>query len=88
MNRSVKEVNGSVLLVSQFTLYGDARKGRRPGFTEAAAPDRANALYQNATERLRAEGLEVQTGVFGAEMVVALENDGPVTLLLDSSRAF
>jgi D-tyrosyl-tRNA(Tyr) deacylase len=88
MNLSVKEVKGSVLLISQFTLYGDARKGRRPSFTEAAPPDRANGLYQKAVERLTAEGLEVQTGRFGAEMVVALENDGPVTLLLDSSRTF
>ena len=88
MNRSVKEVEGGVLLVSQFTLYGDARKGRRPGFTEAAPPTLADPLYHRVAEIVRAGGVPVETGRFGAHMVVALENDGPVTLLLESRRLF
>jgi D-tyrosyl-tRNA(Tyr) deacylase len=84
MNRSVKEIGGAVLLVSQFTLYGDCRKGRRPSFVEAAAPEEARGLYENFTARLRAEGLHVETGIFQAEMQVHLANDGPVTLVLDS----
>jgi D-tyrosyl-tRNA(Tyr) deacylase len=86
LNRSVTDCGGAVLLVSQFTLYGDCRKGRRPSFTRAAAPQEAERLYQAVAQRLRATGLEVQTGRFGAEMAVSLVNDGPVTLLIDSER--
>ena len=88
MNRSVLETGGAVLVVSQFTLYGDARKGRRPGYSEAAAPDDANRLYERFVALVRESGLRVETGVFQAMMDVALVNQGPVTLLLDSSRAF
>ncbi len=88
MNRSVLETGGAVLVVSQFTLYGDARRGRRPGFSSAALPEEANRLYQHFVARLKESGLEVQQGVFRAMMDVSLVNRGPVTLLLDSTRAF
>ena len=88
MNRSVKEVGGSILVVSQFTLLGDCRKGRRPGFTEAATPELADALYEAYVDVLRNRGLTVATGVFQADMQVALVNDGPVTLMLDSRKQF
>jgi D-tyrosyl-tRNA(Tyr) deacylase len=88
MNLSVEEVGGGILVVSQFTLLGDCRKGRRPGFTEAAAPQLADALYEAYVDALRNRGLTVATGVFQAEMQVALINDGPVTLLLDSRKQF
>lgn len=88
MNRSVIEAGGCVLVVSQFTLYGDCRKGRRPGFSAAAPPELAKALYLKYVERLRQQGLTVATGTFQAEMAVELVNDGPVTLLLDSDREF
>lgn len=89
MNRSVQDLPGAgVLAVSQFTLFGDCRKGRRPSFTAAMAPDAARALFDRTVERLRALGLPVGTGVFGAHMDVALVNDGPVTLLLDTRRLF
>jgi D-tyrosyl-tRNA(Tyr) deacylase len=88
MNRSLLDVGGALLLVSQFTLYGDCRKGRRPSFASALAPDRAEELYDLLVKLARAEGLEVATGRFGAMMDVALVNDGPVTLLLDSQRRF
>ncbi|MHC4591677.1 MAG: D-aminoacyl-tRNA deacylase [Planctomycetota bacterium] len=88
LNRSVVDIEGSVLLVSQFTLYGDCRKGRRPSFTRAAAPEEAEKLYELVAQRLRARGLEVQTGSFRQEMSVALVNDGPVTLLVDSEKTF
>jgi D-tyrosyl-tRNA(Tyr) deacylase len=88
MNRSVKEVGGSILVVSQFTLLGDCRKGRRPGFTEAATPELADALYEAYVDVLRNRGLAVATGVFQADMQVALVNDGPVTLMLDSRKQF
>jgi D-tyrosyl-tRNA(Tyr) deacylase len=84
MNLSVLETGGAVLLVSQFTLLADCRRGRRPSFTEAAPPDEGRALCERFAGLLRGEGLPVRTGEFGAHMVVALENDGPVTLVLDS----
>lgn len=84
MNRSVAEVGGSLLVVSQFTLHGDCRKGRRPSFLAAAAPDLAVPLYEAFVNALRSVGLPVQTGRFGAMMQVELVNDGPVTLILDS----
>ena len=88
MNRSVIEAGGSVLVVSQFTLYGDCRKGRRPGFSAAAPPDLANRLYLYYVEQLRQLGLTVATGIFQAEMSVELINAGPVTMLLDSGKDF
>lgn len=88
MNRSVEDIGGRILVVSQFTLLGDCRKGRRPGFTEAAPPELADRLYGEYVAVLRATGLEVATGVFRAEMQVHLVNDGPVTLLLDSRKTF
>jgi D-tyrosyl-tRNA(Tyr) deacylase len=88
MNRSVEDISGAVLLVSQFTLYGDARGGRRPSFIQAAPPDTAKALYEDAVRELRGAGLLVETGVFQADMQVELINDGPITLLLDSSKQF
>jgi len=88
MNLSVIETGGSVLVVSQFTLYGDCRKGRRPGFSAAAPPERADRLYQHYVAVLRELGLTVATGVFQAEMQVELVNDGPVTMLLDSGKEF
>ena len=84
-NRALADVDGAVLVVSQFTLYGDARKGRRPSFTEAARPEQAEPLCDRFVELLRAEGIAVETGVFGAMMAVSLVNDGPVTLLLDTA---
>ena len=86
LNLSVAEVGGSVLVVSQFTLYGDCRKGRRPSFTGAARPEEADRLYQVFVARLREQGLPVATGIFRERMQVALVNDGPVTLLLDTNR--
>lgn len=83
MNRSLAEVNGAVLVVSQFTLYGDTEKGRRPSFVRAARPETAIPLYEAFIRALRERGLEVATGSFGAMMRVSIENDGPVTLLLE-----
>ena len=88
LNRAVDEAGGAVLLVSQFTLYGDCRKGRRPSFDAAAPPDVARALYEDVARRLRGRGLRVETGEFQALMQVELVNDGPVTVLLDSRRGF
>ncbi len=88
MNRDVREAGGSLLVVSQFTLMADCRSGRRPGFTEAAEPTTAERLYLRFVEEVRASGLPVATGRFRAEMQVELVNDGPVTLLLDSRKAF
>ena len=88
MNRSVLDVNGSILCVSQFTLLGDARGQNRPGFTLAEAPERANDLYQNVCAHIRALGVPVETGVFRADMQVTLCDDGPVTILLDSEKLF
>ena len=88
MDRSVVDVGGSVLVVSQFTLYGDIRKGRRPAFDAAAAPDIARTLYESVVRELRAAQLPVATGEFQAMMHVELVNDGPVTMLIDSKRQF
>ncbi len=88
MNRSLLETGGAALIVSQFTLYGDARRGRRPSYIEAAGGESANTLYEDVCDRVRAAGIHVETGVFGAMMTVSLVNDGPVTILLDSRRTF
>ena len=88
MNRSVVDVGGSVLVVSQFTLSGDVRRGRRPSFDGAAAPEVARAMYEALVDKLRAAGVPVATGEFQAMMRVELENDGPVTILVDSRRTF
>ena len=88
MNLDAAQARGAVLVVSQFTLLGDARKGRRPSFIAAARGERAETLYERVAARLRDAGLEVATGIFGAEMAVELVNDGPVTILLDTKRAF
>jgi D-aminoacyl-tRNA deacylase len=88
MNLSVLDLRGDLLLVSQFTLYGDCRRGRRPGYSDAAPPQEAERLYDCFVEHVRASGLRVEQGVFRAMMDVSLVNDGPVTLLLDSRKQF
>ena len=88
MNLSVKDVGGELLVVSQFTLCGDVRKGKRPSFDKAAKPELANAYYEKFVEMSRAQGLHVETGVFRAHMLVGLVNNGPVTILLDSTKLF
>ena len=88
MNRSVTDTGGAVLVVSQFTLLGDARKGRRPAFDAAAAPDAARSCYEELVARLRGFGLAVETGVFRAHMEITAVNDGPVSILLDSRKLF
>lgn len=86
MNRSIDEVGGAILSISQFTLYGDIRKGRRPSFVEAARPEVAEPLWNQFNEALRSRNLQVETGVFGAMMDVQLINDGPVTLVVESKK--
>lgn len=88
MNRSVMDIGGAILVVSQFTLYGDCRKGRRPSFTNAAHPEHAERLYEECVKKLRETGIPVATGKFREMMDVHLINDGPVTILLDSKRLF
>jgi len=88
MNRSLLETGGAMLVVSQFTLYGDVRRGRRPSYSDAAEPEKANQLYEYFVERVRSFGVKVETGVFQAMMKVSLMNDGPVTILLDSRKVF
>jgi D-tyrosyl-tRNA(Tyr) deacylase len=84
MNRSLLETGGEALVVSQFTLYGDTRKGRRPGFSDAAPPEVARVFYERFVEALQGLGVSVRTGVFGAHMHVEIHNDGPVTLMVES----
>lgn len=86
MNHSLLDVEGEILSISQFTLYGDCRKGRRPNFMDAARPEHAVEIYEEFNSVLRAKGIKVETGVFGAMMDVSLTNDGPVTLIIDSKK--
>lgn len=88
MNLSLLDVGGELLVVSQFTLYGDARKGKRPSFTASARPEKGESYYEEFIQRAREKGVKVETGVFGAHMHVDLINDGPVTILLDSKKNF
>ncbi len=88
MNKSLKDINGELLVVSQFTLYGDSRKGRRPSFINAAKPDIADRLYNEFIEKSIQQGIVTQTGEFGANMQVEILNDGPVTILLESDKSF
>ena len=86
MNLSLREVNGEILLVSQFTLFADCAKGNRPSFFQAELPDKANQIYQNAVNLLQNEGYVVKTGIFGADMKILQNNDGPVTIILNSKE--
>ncbi|KJR48541.1 D-tyrosyl-tRNA(Tyr) deacylase [Desulfosporosinus sp. I2] len=88
MNRSILDMGGELLVVSQFTLYGDCRKGKRPSFSSAAPPEQAKEMFEKSVEAIRSYGLKVETGIFQAEMDVELINDGPVTILLDSEKKF
>lgn len=88
MNLSLKDIGGELLIVSQFTLYGDCRKGRRPGFSDAARPEVAIPLYEEFIEKAKKQGISVGTGKFGADMMVDIANNGPVTILLDSQKNF
>lgn len=88
MNLSVKDVGGDLLAVSQFTLFGDCRKGKRPSFIKAARPEKANELYRRFVALCREQGLRVEEGIFQAEMLVRIYNDGPVTILIDSKKVF
>ena len=86
MNLSLLDIRGEALVVSQFTVYGDARKGRRPSFTDAAPPEKADALYEEYVEKLRQQGVQTRTGIFRAKMLVTIENDGPVTLIIETPQ--
>jgi len=88
MNLSLENIDGEILIVSQFTLYVDVRKGRRPSFTKSASPDIGEKLYNEFIERVKSKGIKAEKGIFGADMDVDLVNDGPVTILLDSDRKF
>lgn len=88
MNLDVTQIGGSVLVVSQFTLFGDVRKGKRPDFTMAALPEDAKSLIEQIIQRINKADIPVQTGIFGAHMIVDIENDGPVTIMLDSRKVF
>lgn len=88
LNLSIKDVSGELLIISQFTLYGDCRKGRRPNFMEALGGEEAKKLYEDFLDMFKDEDIKVETGVFGADMKVSIENDGPVTLLLESKKNF
>jgi D-tyrosyl-tRNA(Tyr) deacylase len=88
MNLSVKETGGSILAISQFTLLGDVKKGKRPSFTSAAKPDEADALYRRFIDRVRTNGVPVEQGIFQADMLVRIYNNGPVTILVDSRKVF